>query len=88
MNLTINIWFLDDVCRKAGGIRCNGRDKCSDILRMMNFPHNSRYIQILYKYVAKIKLSRLSTCRKMFGSFVLCFGRIVDLLNKLFDQLN
>ena len=41
--MTINIWFLDDVCRKAGGIRCNGRDKCSDILRMMNFTHNSRY---------------------------------------------
>ena len=34
--MTINIWFLDDVCRKAGGIRCNGRDKWSDILRMRN----------------------------------------------------
>ena len=67
MNLTINIWFLDDVCRKAGGIRCNGRDKCSDILRMMNFPHNSRYIQILYKYVGKIKFRDCLHVERCFG---------------------
>ena len=50
MTVTINIWFLDDVCRKAGGIRCNGRDKCSDILRMMNFIHNTRYSANMRKY--------------------------------------
>ena len=69
MTMTINIWFLDDVCRKAGGIRCNGRDKCSDILRMMNFPHNTRYIEdIQCKYVEG------SFCRNW--SFALCCGRI------------
>ena len=70
MTLTINIWFLDDVCRKAGGIRCNGRDKCSDILRMMNFTHNSRY-NVKKKYFLLHIL--------VFWSFVLCNGRIEEI---------